>query len=59
MVLSCFTFNAKGLMDMGKCEKQRVKEKCKGEDGIALQETLIRWGFFCFILSYGFENCDL
>ncbi len=54
MVLSCFTFNAKGLMDMGKCEKQRVKEKCKGEDGIALQETLIRWGFslFYFILWF-------
>lgn len=37
MVLSCVTFNARGLMDMGKFE--RVKEKCKGEDVIALQET--------------------
>ncbi len=37
MVLSCVTFNARGLMDMGKFE--RVKEKCKGDDVIALQET--------------------
>ncbi len=37
MVLSCVTFNARGLMDMGKFE--RVKEKNKGEDVIALQET--------------------
>lgn len=37
MVLSCVTFNARGLMDMGKFE--RVKEKCRGEDVIVLQET--------------------
>ncbi len=37
MVLSCVTFNARGLMNMEKFE--RVKEKCKGEDVIALQET--------------------
>ena len=37
MVLSCVTFNARGLMDMGKFEK--VKEKCQGEDVIVLQET--------------------
>lgn len=37
MVLSCVTFNARGLLDMGKFEK--VKEKCKREDIIALQET--------------------
>ncbi len=37
MVLSCVTFNARGLMDMRKFEK--VKEKCKREDIIALQET--------------------
>lgn len=37
MVLSCVTFNARGLLDLKKFEK--VKEKCKREDIIVLQET--------------------
>ena len=37
MVLSVVTFNARGLSNVGKFEK--VKEMCKGEDVILLQET--------------------
>lgn len=37
MILKMVTFNARGLMDMRKFEK--VKEMCKREDVIMLQET--------------------
>lgn len=37
MVLSCVTFNARGLLDLKKI--QNVIEKCKRADVIALQET--------------------
>ncbi len=65
MALSCVTFNARGLMDMGKFE--RVKEKCKGEDVIALQETnwkesvmrtITRNGKGIFYITIGMEGLE-
>ncbi len=42
MLLRIVTFNARGLLDIRKFEK--VKEMCKGEDVILLQETNWREG---------------
>ncbi len=43
MLLRIVTFNARGLLDIRKFEK--VKEMCKGEDVILLQETNWREGY--------------
>lgn len=43
MLLRIVTFNARGLLDIRKFEK--LKEMCKGEDVIFLQETNWREGF--------------
>ncbi len=43
MLLRIVTFNARGLLDIRKFEK--VKEMCKGEDVILIQETNWREGY--------------